>query len=74
MKLWAQRNKTTGVSDSSDGSTDYLGYSVQAKALVEVAKAIEEPDTPLCIAVYHNWKVGKSRMGSIIKGLQLDVK
>ena len=66
MKLWAQRNKTTGVSDSSDGSTDYLGYSVYAKALVEVAKEIEEPDTPLCIAVYDNWKVGKSRMGNII--------
>ena len=62
-----ETNKTAGVSDSPAGSTDYLEYSIFAKALVDVARAIEEPNTPLCIAVYGKWGTGKSKMGILIE-------
>ena len=61
-----ETNKTAGVSDSPAGSTDYLEYSIFAKALVDVARAIEEQNTPLCIAVYGKWGTGKSKMGILI--------
>ena len=59
--------KVGGTSDSPHGEPDRLGFHVYAEALSRVIRAVEAPNTSLCVGLFAPWGAGKTFFYNLIK-------
>ena len=59
--------KVGGTSDSPHGEPDRLGFHIYAEAVSKVVRAVENPNSSLCVGLFAPWGSGKTFFYNLIK-------